>query len=1084
MKRKLLTIFLILLLLFVLAYYYINAVFLPLQLKQIITDKAQDFLHRKLTVKEITYNPLKGIVITDLTIFRQDDPQLPFVHFDEAHFNVLLPAVLKNKQIVIPSVVVEKPYVHIVQDQHRVWSFADLLQKRQASTARKSPFSVLVGGVHINQGKIQLTYPADGRIVTEVLEDINLKSKISLSQGIQFEFNTKFTDPASRIKINGHYNPVNKNADARLALQNINAGRYYRLFAFSDRFDLKEAFIEQADLRLQMKNQQPDVQGAMTLRADVDILTGLHKHIQGQFMLDDVHLFKQDGNLLVNLGLAARQANIDVADKYFIKGDMQAKEIAAIWDGDKLDLKGQLSAQNAGVTFPSERKLQGNLEAKTFEIIFRYPLFHLNGSFDIEHPVFTAAPDIHLQGKHFSVKDISFDRNDETISLTTGALGLSDAKLTANDQVTAEGQITAPQLTYTRKDQTAEINADIQLAQAQLTFPGAKTLTGTFTTQESALTLRDNGFNFIGTINGQAASFKLGDQQWQAIPQLHLTLQRSQGETLGGTSTLGYKAVLSLSEGSATGVPHLNELHNVSGQITFIPDEAQINLLKLTALNTPAELTGQVTNFKRPFVEMKASSSTADLKALGEFFAPYLEKYQIIPDGKAALRLSYTGAANAPADAKITVNAKLNNAGLSGKKLPAPLENISGDIYYTGDSVIWKDLALTFQKKRYFSAGEIRNFKNPLIKGDLSTNGIKLSADLEAVDRHVTIKAMTGILYNSPFTLTGEVQLKPDEAPWWNATGHIDLAVTDLSHINAAWEEKLKNIKPKGQLATDISYQGKLTDWPAAVITAVAKSDQLFLNNYRFSAVTMEFTQGKEDFGRFKLDTNFYDGGVAMTALTNPQNDGLSFQLTGQLQNLNLSKLRKDAPWKDREISGFVSADLKLGGLLANPGSFSGSGKITVEQGYLMEVELLKGLWGALSSTVLIPEMRAIPFTDASANFEIADKKVRTRDLTLQSQPMDVVFDGWVDFDQNVNFDVQAKVKETEILRSNALDIQKGATAILAGASDLFLIKVTGPLSKPNFSGLKPAAGKILERATGAVLDNVKSIFEEIMQPQ
>jgi len=91
MKRKICIILLLIVIFVVSSYFYINAVFLPVHLKKTLTQKAEDYLTRTVTFKNIKYSFSKGVIIDDLTVYEKGDEKQPFFHAEEISFSIIIP---------------------------------------------------------------------------------------------------------------------------------------------------------------------------------------------------------------------------------------------------------------------------------------------------------------------------------------------------------------------------------------------------------------------------------------------------------------------------------------------------------------------------------------------------------------------------------------------------------------------------------------------------------------------------------------------------------------------------------------------------------------------------------------------------------------------------------------------------------------------------------------------------------------------------------------------------------------------------------------------------------------------------------
>lgn len=349
MRHRLAIFFLILLIFVVIAFFYIHTIFLPYQLKQIITGKVSAYLGRDLTVGPVHYNLVKGAVIKDLTIYRKDEKRFPFVHVDEVRFSILIPALFKDQKIIIPSLTVTNPFIHIIRTGDTTWNFSDLLAKRSQTGKRKAlPF--LIGSITVEQGRILLTDKGVDPVKTAVFEEIHLKASLSLKKGVTYELETRIPEKSSLIKTTGNYDLLSKKLTTQISVQKLNLSPYLPLFSKNKDIALKEAFIESGEADLLLKKEE----GRIIVNGNVFMHNSVFhfredKQLSGTVTLKDAAYSRQDG--MMNLS-----GRLEVTDAVFN------------FAGDK-HLKGNITAQDAAVTIVNnKRTIKGHV--KTKEIVF------------------------------------------------------------------------------------------------------------------------------------------------------------------------------------------------------------------------------------------------------------------------------------------------------------------------------------------------------------------------------------------------------------------------------------------------------------------------------------------------------------------------------------------------------------------------------------------------------------------------------------------------------------------------------------------------------------------------------------------
>ncbi len=411
------------------------------------------------------------------------------------------------------------------------------------------------------------------------------------------------------------------------------------------------------------------------------------------------------------------------------------------------------------------------------------------------------------------------------------------------------------------------------------------------------------------------------------------------------------------------------------------------------------------------------------------------------------------------------------------KKFEIP--DMSGSLRYSDNAIVWKDLKSLFKNTTYTLNGQVTNLSRPIVETQISSTQLTLAAKIKILNQALSVPSLTGKYYNSPFNIKGDVHFKEEGGPVWDLKGHTDLDVADLSRIKPSWKEKLRKIKPSGTLPLNINFKGTVSGWKNASVAASLETADISLWGYTFSDVAGKLKQGDLELSELTLTGTLYDGNLSLDGTLDVKQDKMPFKLTVQLEDTNLAKLKKDSRWKDRDIDGNLSLTLNLAGPFKETAAIRGNGAIILREGHLWEFNLLKGLWGAL----LIPEFENIIFTEASANFVIEDRRATTHNISLKSRPIDVLGEGWIDFDKNIAFTVTPDIKMSEITKSDSA--KKAPTAILAQVIGGTVIKVSGTLSDPKFEKIIHP-GKVIERitdsigtATDTIIDEIPEIFKE-----
>lgn len=1012
---------------------YINKIFLPVKLREIIQSRAEEFLGRKVTYRSIDYQLFQGLVVDNLTIYDKDDPSLIFVHLDQIKLNVLLTPVLQKK-IIVPSVIITRPQINLIRKEPAVWNFSDLLAKRRPAGA-KSPFNVMLGGVTIDQGQIEFTDKSGAVTTTEKFENINVKAHLSIKTGIRFELDTKM-QPDTSLSMAGNYDIPGRKLTAQVKTRKLDPFKYVKMFFIPPNFIHRSGIIETAELRIKVNVATPPVieaRGSATI-SNADVTIQGNKIIQGELITGTSLVLTRKGFETHLTGdVTAKKGNVILANGKSFAGDAAAVQGLDLTGGfEKVDVTGKFDVQNARFVLAPEKILSGDL----------------------------------------SSKQLSFKR-DGTVMSAKGDLLAQSAQLNIGETHQYQGTFSSPRLTYQFHEGDIQAQGRVEAQDADFTIGTKASFTGNFISPDTVLTLsKDKQLQVSGQV--QVTQGYLGLPQERAFtgdPVIDFKAARD----LNSESPFIYSGSMTVQNATLKGLPKVDQAKNIAGKVHFANDQIQSDSLKLQTMDSDITLAGTLTDFRNPSVNVEASSADVDLEKIRPFIAGLLEKYQVTPAGTADLTIRYSGPLNNAKTAAIAVAADLRGASLAGKPIPNPITNISGKVNYSGRGVSWKNLTGTFKDTVYTLSGQVENFQEPLIETDIRSSQLNLTAAIQAREGIYKIQSLKGTYLNSDFNIKGSYHPAEGNAEV-NLSGRIDLRLEDLTSLLPQYKKNIESYKPAGRIAIDAELTGKIKNWRNWQLTAAGSGESMTINGYQLRDVTLELQHGQQPTSRLDINAKFYNGPLYITMFVDPRRDDLAMTLAANLKNSDLEQLAKDVPSKSKaaEFKGSLAVDLSLEGPLTQTARWQGRGSAAIEDGQIFKFNLLKGIW----RTMLIPEFEEIMFTHARTNFEIRKKRVVTRDLVLSSAAVDLSAAGWVDFDQNVNLNVNPHFKELTILQSASL--KKGPTALLAQAQEYINIKISGTLKKPSYN-VNTQPVKVLEKTTGSIIDGVQGIFEDII---
>lgn len=894
MKKKFLYIFILLLVIAVGIYYFVNAVLLPVHLKKFLIEKAEGYLGRNVSFEDISYNIKRGVIVNDLAIFQKASEKEKLLHADEISFSILISNIIKPKKIIINSLYIKNPVVRLNRTDKETWNFSDLLKKKTQAPPPAGIPSILLSSITINNATIAITDQTASPLQSLLFKKTDFEAKLSLTQGTKYSLKTTEKNGSS-LKAEGTYHLRKKELESNIMTNDLDLLEITPLFCPNETFGLNRLFIDNAKIRLIYRPQTLDITGSMKSQID--------------------YAFKKDK---------------------MIKATIESQDLLFYFDKNHIDLKASLL-------------------------------------FD------------HFEGQ------------------------MKDNKLASNSFLIKNGKL---------KKENGRIDFSGVLSLSEAVY--------------------EKGGNFLVKGDFKDAEMMLSYE----------------GNQIAWTSSL---------ETLNTYI-FLNKNDPVYKEAEFNPINAKI------------DLKADIVDFKNPKTTISAKTDDIDIKILNSLFPQYLQKARIAPSGEAAVRVDYLSQSQ---KSQWNVKAKLLNASLDSDRLSERITNITGLVDYTDDLITWKNIKGTFKNETYFSDGSFVNSLIPSLTSTLKGKDIDISLDAKIQRNIISPLSLNGMYFDTSFDIRGNIYLPEGESPQLDIKGKMDLALENLPRLVSQTKDFMEKYKCQGILSTDFNFKGKYNDISKSNITVNAISPKMKILNYTLDNVSLKFDKGDKPYSQLDVKALAYNGNLDIISLFDFKNENLPFRTTLQIENLNLAKLIKDTPLKGKNIAGNFSAGLDLGGLLNNVDSIQGKGTMIIKDGYLWELNLLKGLF----KFIIIPDFENVVFTEAFATVYIKDNHISTDDLALISNTIDLNGQGWIDFEKNIDLMIRPDVKETEIILAKP-SVKKGPTTIFSQAQDYFNVRITGTLENPKFK-METLPQRILQDTTGVIkdviIDGVGGIFDGIL---
>ncbi len=526
-----------------------------------------------------------------------------------------------------------------------------------------------------------------------------------------------------------------------------------------------------------------------------------------------------------------------------------------------------------------------------------------------------------------------------------------------------------------------------------------------------------------------------------------------------------YLGRINLNGSNITGIDYLNSLQNLNGEIIFHTDKMQFSNLRGNTLGTLINLSGIIENFSNPSINLSVTSNV-EIASLKEIFKEELRDTPLEITGKTRLELKFSGLLNDTS--KLTLSGKAVFPSLQAETalFPEPVKNISGEINFDLNSLEWKNLKGEYSGTEYLSSGVLKDFRSPSIVADLKSKLLLLSAQINLEKDILYLQEVTGKFINSSFKLNGDIDIKDRENPFLDVWIDLNGNLKDLKDAPPKFKGFLEEIKPEGLFKLRGNFYGNPKERKTWKTDFSCESALVSLWGLKLNNLALNYLLRGTITDNLNLSAGFYDGRVAASGMLDVSQEGIPFDLSARISEMDLAKLKMDTPFKDNSTSGILSMEAKLSGLAQNLDSWQGRSSLDFKDGNLWEINLFKGL----GKFLLIPEFEKIAFNEASGDFSIANQKVYTDNLELKSREMIITAQGYADFSGKLDANLLTQFSE-QFVQSSA-SLKKFITSILTTASNALTVKVTGTLQNPKYS-VKPIVVDILKGLKGIIFENI-----------
>lgn len=533
-----------------------------------------------------------------------------------------------------------------------------------------------------------------------------------------------------------------------------------------------------------------------------------------------------------------------------------------------------------------------------------------------------------------------------------------------------------------------------------------------------------------------------------------------------------YEAKIQLSNAKVSGLEYLNEIDNISGDFDIALDKLNCKTLSAQLMGEPIQISGKLENFKDPNINLNVISKIS-LAKLKDIFKEKINLGNIKLDGESNLQLTISGAVSKPESLELKGNAKISKVIFGADYLPYEITDIEGEINFDRNSISWKNLIANYKQEELISNGSVTNFTSPQATLTLSSDLINLEGEFDVKEKIIQINKLKGNYFESKFDVSGNIDILNAKNPYLNLSANATIDLKTMGDFNPEIKSKIGNLKLSGLLITQAKLEGRLKDQRNLQFKVNSIADSISIFGLEIKDVTLNYIKELSPIAIMQLSGNPYSGKILFNGKMDFSDRNLPFICDLIINDVDIAELKNDTNLKNKNISGTLQAQTSLQGSAKDiKNSLNGDGKIKLEDGNLWQMELFKGI----GELLVIPQFQKIVFKEAYGDFLIANNKITTDNFMLESDPVNILFEGNLDFSGNINFDVTTQLAEGLI--KDATDFKGILNTILAQSTNAVTVKLTGTFQKPQYK-IIPIPAKIIKKAKDFVIED---IFVDILK--
>jgi hypothetical protein len=576
----------------------------------------------------------------------------------------------------------------------------------------------------------------------------------------------------------------------------------------------------------------------------------------------------------------------------------------------------------------------------------------------------------------------------------------------------------------------------------------------------AAVDYKDNILNADADISGMDMKFSHGktDAALSGTIKARVKYDLSSKELIyTGTAVVKNLALYNL---GAT-----EKIYDIRGNVSFSDKSFIFNDITATVFGVPIKAYTAIKDLQKPVLnidvvsDVRLSVLKSVLKDKFNFDLPF----EMAGEGNLKLYMKYAPADGAGNDLfssepLIKGTLEVNKAVMRPAYGSGPFEDVTGRFEFTQNQLIFKDLRLKYNKTPYKVSAVVTNFKAPGVQLELGSARLSAKALFSVNEKNITITSLAGHYDSYGFSAQGAIDTSDPKRLPAELSGTLAFELSPNKEPYKSFKDKINGLKLSGDIRADLKVSGDLKDIARADIDADVKCGRLGLNDIRINDFISDFSLRNGVYNVTRISGRVYGGTIDGNGLADLASKDSSYQINIDAKNIKLEELKKDLPFKDKNVSGVIQSHIGLKGFPNEPSKFTVWGKINISKGRLWQLNLFRGIGTLLFRS----DFSSVVFEEGSCSFSFKDKVFFTNDLILKSDLIDLYGAIKLTSDKTVTASLRAEFTDQ--------GVDAARSSGIAGAIERYtVIEAKGTFDEPNC--------KVRPDLTGVVSDIADNFF-------